>query len=64
MLMLAGMLSLLGVSEAAAPANVFIVANYPVQAKAEDAATAKQLALSDGQQAAFRALMKRLVPVT
>ena len=56
--------SVLGVSEAASPANVFIVANYPVQAKADDAATAKQLALSDGQQAAFRALMKRLVPVT
>lgn len=43
---------------------MFIVANYPVQARAEDAATAKQVALNDGQQAAFRALMKRLVPVT
>ncbi|KAB2847764.1 MAG: DUF2066 domain-containing protein [Hyphomicrobiaceae bacterium] len=57
-------LSLFGPSEAASPANVFIVANYPVQAKADDAVTAKQLALADGQQAAFRALMKRLVPVT
>lgn len=55
---------LVTMSEAASPANVFIVANYPVQAKADDAATAKQYALNDGQQAAFRALMKRLVPVT
>ena len=61
---LTALFGLLGASEAATPANVFIVANYPVQAKADDAAKAKQLALSDGQQAAFRALMKRLVPVT
>jgi hypothetical protein len=49
----------------AAGANaVFTVANYPVDAVAQDAVTAKERALADGQQAAFRSLLKRLVPVT
>ncbi len=44
--------------------NVFAVGNYPVQASAADAVAAKERAIADGQQAAFRSLLKRLVPVT
>ena len=43
---------------------VFTVANYPVEARAKDAVTAKNTALADGQQAALRSLLRRLVPVT
>ena len=56
-----------GASEraAAAPTDaVFTVGNYPVEARADNAAAAKDKALADGQQAAFRSLLKRLVPVT
>lgn len=42
----------------------YTVANYPVDAVAGNAVAAKQKALADGQQAAFRSLLKRLVPVT
>jgi hypothetical protein len=49
----------------AAPADsAYTVANYPVDATAENAVAAKQQAIADGQQAAFRALLKRIVPVT
>jgi hypothetical protein len=49
----------------AAPSdNVFTVANYPVEARAENAVAAKTKALAEGQQAALRSLLKRLVPVT
>lgn len=44
--------------------RVFTVGNYPVEARAQDAVTAKDKAISEGQQAAFRSLLKRLVPVT
>ena len=44
--------------------DVFTVANYPVEARAKDAVTAKATALGDGQQAALRSLLRRLVPVT
>ena len=44
--------------------NVYTVANYPVEARAENAVAAKEKALADGQQAAFRSLLKRLIPVT
>src|SRR5262249_12949206 len=44
--------------------NVYTISNYPVEARAEDAVAAKEKALADGQQAAFRSLLKRLVPVT
>lgn len=44
--------------------NVYTVANYPVEASAENAVAAKDKALADGQQAALRSLLKRLVPVT
>jgi hypothetical protein len=50
---------------AAAPADVpFTVGNYPVEARADNAVAAKERALAEGQQAAFRSLLKRLVPVT
>lgn len=44
--------------------NVYTIGNYPIQAQAEDAVTAKERALAEGQQAAFRSLLKRLIPVT
>src|SRR5882724_4780838 len=44
--------------------TVFTVGNYPVEARADNAVAAKTQALADGQQAAFRSLLKRLVPVT
>jgi hypothetical protein len=53
---------------AALPASAsdvpFTVANYPVDASAGNAVAAKAQAMADGQQAAFRSLLKRLVPVT
>jgi hypothetical protein len=49
---------------AAASDKVYTVANYPVEASAENAVAAKKKALADGQQAAFRSLLKRLMPVT
>jgi hypothetical protein len=48
---------------AAAGDKVYTVANYPIDAVAENAVVAKQKALADGQQAAFRSLLKRLMPV-
>lgn len=42
----------------------FTVGNYPVDAIDKDAVRAKQKALADGQQAALRSLLRRLVPVT
>lgn len=48
----------------AAPSKVYTVANYPVEATAKDAVAAKEKAHAEGQQAAFGALLKRLVPVT
>ena len=53
-----------GAHTAAAADAVFTVGNYPVEARADNAVTAKTKALADGQQAAFRSLLKRLVPVT
>ena len=44
--------------------KVFTVANYPVEAEAKNAVAAKDKALAEGQDAAFRSLLKRLVPVT
>jgi Uncharacterized protein conserved in bacteria (DUF2066) len=62
---LAAVLALPG-SAGAAPSQdkVFVVGNYPVEARAADAVAAKDKAIADGQQAAFRSLLKRLVPVT
>ncbi len=49
---------------AAKPDQAFTVANYPVEATDTNAVAAKEKALADGQNAAFRSLLKRLVPVT
>ncbi|RUO97266.1 DUF2066 domain-containing protein [Hyphomicrobium sp.] len=51
-------------ARAADPDVAFTVANYPVEATAANAVAAKDQALADGQQAAFKSLLKRLVPVT
>jgi hypothetical protein len=56
-------LMLAGAGTAAASDKVYTVANYPVEAVAENAVAAKKKALADGQQAAFRSLLKRLMPV-
>lgn len=45
-------------------ADPFTIASYPVDAEAANAVAAKEQALADGQQAALRALLKRLVPVS
>lgn len=52
------------VPDAKAEPSAFTIANYPVQAQAQDAVTAKRIAIEDGQAAAFRSLLKRIVPVT
>lgn len=57
-------LSLWNAHARAADDEVFTVANYPVEARAQDAVAAKEKAIADGQQAAFRSLLKRLAPVT
>jgi hypothetical protein len=50
---------------AVAPADrAYTIANYPVEAKDKNAVAAKEKALAEGQQAAFRSLLKRIVPVT
>lgn len=63
---IAALVAGLPVAASAAPGadKAFTVANYPVEATAKDAVTAKDRAMTDGQQAAFRSLLKRLVPVT
>jgi hypothetical protein len=64
-LLLATLVFSAGVNGPAVAADeVFTVANYPVEARAHNAVAAKDKALTDGQQAAFRSLLKRLVPVT
>lgn len=57
--------SLQGGAQAAQRADrVFTVANFPVEADAANAVLAKRKAVADGRRAAFRSLLKRLVPVT
>ena len=53
-----------GSAFAAGADSAYTIANYPVDATAANAVAAKQQALADGQQAAFRSLLKRIVPVT
>lgn len=53
-----------GAAHAAATDTAFTIGNYPVDATAANAVAAKERALADGKQAAFRSLLKRLVPVT
>ncbi len=62
---MAAVLSCAGSLNAAPPQDkAFTVANYPVDATAKNAVAAKEKAIADGQQAAFRSLLKRIVPVT
>ncbi len=67
---LAAALVILSAQPLAAPAAAanadpaFTVANYPVDATDKNAVAAKERALADGQEAALRSLLKRLVPVT
>src|SRR5262245_43726588 len=49
---------------AAAAEAVLTVGSYPVDARADNGVAAKGRSLSDGQQAAWRSLLRRLVPVT
>jgi len=56
--------SVAGLSVAVGAETVFTVGNYPVEARADNAVAAKDRALNEGQQAAFRSLLRRLVPVT
>ncbi|HPG88874.1 MAG TPA: DUF2066 domain-containing protein, partial [Hyphomicrobium sp.] len=51
-------------AEAARADAVYTIGNYPVEASDKNAVAAKEKALADGQKAAFRALLKRIVPVT
>jgi hypothetical protein len=44
--------------------RTYTIANYPVEARAANAVAAKETAIADGQKAAFRSLLKRIVPVT
>lgn len=56
-----------GIATAAAATKedrVFTIGNYPVEAKASDAVTAKNQAIAEGQQAALRSLFRRIVPVS
>ena len=65
LLIAAVLLSAAGVAFAADDTEtVYTVGNYPVDAVANDAVAAKEKAVADGQQAAFRSLLKRLTPVT
>ena len=62
----ASMIIVLGLASAhaATDTSVYTVGNYPVDAHAADAVAAKKTAIADGQRAALRSLLKRLVPVT
>ena len=59
----AGLLSVAASPAEAQSAGVFTVSNYPVGATSSDAVSAKAQAMADGEQGAFRYLMKRLVGV-
>lgn len=59
-----GLMTMLPQPASAESLSVFTIGNYPVEASAEDAVTAKSKAMSEGQAGAFRYLLKRLVPVT
>ncbi len=61
----AGLMGAFSLQAMAAPADkAFTVASYPVEASDANAVVAKEKALAEGQQAAFRSLLKRIVPVT
>jgi Uncharacterized protein conserved in bacteria (DUF2066) len=54
----------IGAAIAAPGDKIYTVGNYPVEARANDAVAARTRAIADGQKAALRSLIKRLVPVT
>lgn len=58
--------AILGLAATTTGANaaepVFTIAKYPVDATGTNAVAAKRKAIKDGRQAAFRSLLKRLVP--
>lgn len=58
----------LALGSAASPAlasdSAYVMGNYPVDATAANAVAAKDVAIADGQRAAFRSLLKRIVPAT
>jgi len=61
------LLTALGAAAARAaggPDKLFTIGNYPLEARANNAVAAKESAIAEGQRAAFRSLLKRLVPVT
>ena len=60
----AAALAVAGAASTALSDQVYTVGNYPVDAQAKNAVAAKKKALAEGQQAAFRSLLKRVVPVT
>ncbi|NOT71838.1 MAG: DUF2066 domain-containing protein [Hyphomicrobium sp.] len=64
--MVCGLSAVLGATagHAARADAAYTVANYPVEASDKSAVAAKEKALADGQKAAFRSLLKRIVPVT
>ncbi len=60
----AGLMLLWAGSATAGNEAAFTIGNYPVEAQANNAVAAKKKALADGRNAAFRSLLKRLIPVT
>ncbi|MCH9809306.1 MAG: DUF2066 domain-containing protein [Alphaproteobacteria bacterium] len=63
--LIAGLVTLTGFANAAGGSErAYTVANFPVQATAKNAVAAKKAAIADGQSAALRSLLKRIVPVT
>lgn len=62
---IAAVLLLAGDALAAAKEDrVFTMGNYPIEARSTDAVAAKNQAISEGQKAALRSLLRRIVPVT
>jgi hypothetical protein len=59
-----GLAGLAGPAAAERSSGVFVIAKYPVDATADDAVAAKTRAIAEGQKAALRSLLRRLVPVT
>ncbi len=59
-----GVMPATGVRAAAGSDRAYTIGNYPVEARASNAVAAKEQAIADGQKAAFRSLLKRIVPVT
>lgn len=53
-----------GAMAAGRTGSVYTIGNFPVEATAANAVAAKDRAIAEGQRAAWRSLLKRLVPVT